>query len=114
MKDFLLKMGVMEKDVVVEDKSMDTFENARESFRLLKLRGIFRIVLVTDAIHLYRATLCFKKQGFTVIPAGCYYRAPELKFDVFQFLPGISTAQTNHAVFHEILGFVWFKLRGRI
>jgi len=114
MKDFLIKMDIPKKDIIVEDKSMDTYENASESFRLLKLRRITRIVLVTDAIHLFRASICFRNQGFEVFPAGCYYRTSELQFDIFQFLPRISAARTNHAVFHELLGFVWFKLRGRI
>ncbi|MBC8179510.1 YdcF family protein [candidate division KSB1 bacterium] len=114
MKEFLLKMGVTEKNVIVEDKSMDTYENALESYRLLKQKEVKTIALVTDAIHLYRANLCFQKQGFNVVPAGCYYRTPAFRFDLFQFLPNISAAQTNHAVFHEILGLIWFKLRGRI
>jgi len=114
MRDFLIQMGIMETDLIVEDRSMDTYENAVESRRLLEHRGIDNIVLVTDAIHLYRAGLCFSKLGLTVTPAGCNYLASEFQIHLFQFLPRIEGAGKNQVVFHEVLGLIWFWFRSRI
>lgn len=114
MHNFLIKMGIPKSDLIVEDASIDTHENAVESHRLLQERGIKNIILVTDAIHLCRASLCFRNQGLNVIPAGCNYRTPEFRRSLFQFLPKVSSAYINRAVFHELLGFLWFWLLGRL
>jgi uncharacterized SAM-binding protein YcdF (DUF218 family) len=52
MKDFLRKLGVMADDVIVEDTSLTTHENAVEAAKLLNGRGLHRVLLVTDATHL--------------------------------------------------------------
>jgi len=112
MRNFMINMGVHESDLLVECTSKDTYENAVESYRLLKKRGIEKIVLVTDAVHLYRASLCFRNIGFTVIPAGCNYTAHQFRFSLFRFLPSVGAAGKNQRVFHELMGLLWFRLRG--
>jgi len=52
---FLVKLGVPATDVLVEDRSRTTSENAVETQKLLALRGISKILLVTDAAHDLRA-----------------------------------------------------------
>ncbi|MEJ7931928.1 YdcF family protein [Ramlibacter sp. AN1015] len=53
----------------VEGASRDTRENAERSAALLQRDRIRRIALVSDAWHLPRATLEFRRQGFEVLPA---------------------------------------------
>jgi uncharacterized SAM-binding protein YcdF (DUF218 family) len=53
----------------VDDQSYDTFENARNSAKLLKTAGIHRIILVTSAVHLWRASHEFVAAGLEVVPA---------------------------------------------
>ncbi len=53
----------------VEDESHDTFENARNSVRLLKADGVRRIVLVTRATHMWRSVQEFAAAGIDVVPA---------------------------------------------
>jgi uncharacterized SAM-binding protein YcdF (DUF218 family) len=53
----------------VDDESHDTFENARNSVRLLKAAGVTRIVLVTHATHMWRSAHEFTAAGVDVVPA---------------------------------------------
>jgi uncharacterized SAM-binding protein YcdF (DUF218 family) len=69
MRDFLLGQGVEDAGLIVEGRSRSTYENAVESSKLLQVRGIRRIVLVTDAEHMLRASACFRKQGMEVTPS---------------------------------------------
>ncbi|MEJ8836250.1 YdcF family protein [Ramlibacter sp. AN1133] len=51
----------------VEKHSVNTHENAQESWCLLKAEGVQRIVLVTHAKHMARARYEFRWAGFTVV-----------------------------------------------
>jgi len=114
MREFLLKLGVAEGDLIVEDRSRTTYENAAQSAALLKERGIERVQLVSDAMHLLRAEMCFRKQGLEVVPSGCNYRATDWSWGLFGFLPSPSAAKSIERVTHEWLGIVWYWLKGRI
>jgi uncharacterized SAM-binding protein YcdF (DUF218 family) len=114
MRSFLIECGVRESDVVVEDRSRTTYENAVESGRILREIGISKIAVVTDATHLPRSERCFRTQGFEVVPCGCYYRATRFDWRVFDFLPSAGAATEMQDLFHEWLGMIWYFLHGRI
>lgn len=114
MRDFLVQLGVSTKDVIVEDHSRTTWENAVESRKLLDPLGIHRVVLVSDAAHLFRAVRCFRKQGLDVVPCGCRYRATSLSGRLVNFLPSPGGAGGLQEAWHEWLGTVWYWLQGRI
>lgn len=114
MKQFMLQLGVAEDDMLVEAQSRSTYENARFSADLLKDHEIDRVILVTDATHLYRALLCFRAQNISATPSGVRYRATQLRWSIFSFLPSSGAARLNQDVFHEWLGLTWYWLKGRI
>jgi len=57
MRKMALRWGVPEAALLIEPFSRNTFENARESARLLGLRGFRSVLLVSDRTHLPRAIL---------------------------------------------------------
>ena len=106
---------VMERDLGVavrwvEDRSMDTGENARFSAQLLNSDGVRHVVLVTSPSHLQRATSAFLEAGLTITPAptalnpggGAYW---ELS------VPSATALRQSTAASHELLGraFLWLK-----
>jgi uncharacterized SAM-binding protein YcdF (DUF218 family) len=113
MRDFLVDLAVSEADLIVEDGSRSTYENAVESSKLLAARGINRIVLVTDAVHMVRAARCFRRQGLVVVPAACHHVATGYTFGFEDFIPSPGSVSNCHRVWHEWLGIAWYKLRGR-
>jgi uncharacterized SAM-binding protein YcdF (DUF218 family) len=58
--------GVPEAALLIEPRSRNTWENACESARLLRPRGLNRVVLVSDRAHLPRAVLLFRLAGLEI------------------------------------------------
>ncbi len=88
----------------VENRSRDTFENARNSARLLHAAGVTRVLLVTDAVHEYRAAREFEAAGMGVIPApaGLADAAPEVS--AWRYVPRVDELQRSTQALYEILG----------
>ena len=66
MRHEALARGVPQAAVLIEAGSHNTFENARETERLLRSRGLRSVLLVSDRIHLPRATILFRLVGLRV------------------------------------------------
>jgi len=114
MRDFIVQLGVPDRDVILEEKSQSTYENAAQSCQLVEQRGLHKVALVVDAVDMYRAERCFRKAGMDVVPAPCHYRATYLDCSLFNFLPNPRAAQNLQRVAHEGLGVVWYWVKGRI
>ncbi len=114
MADFLIQLGVKEADLILEDASRNTYENAVESAKLLREQRLDRAVLVTDAVDMYRAVRCFRKQGVELMPSPCHYRVTTYEFTFFDLVPNPGAARNCHRAWHEWLGVVWYWGRGRI
>jgi uncharacterized SAM-binding protein YcdF (DUF218 family) len=68
LKDVLVEWGYKEEDIITEPYSRNTYENAKESVRILKddYPELNNYLLITSASHMRRAQGCFKKQGIEV------------------------------------------------
>jgi uncharacterized SAM-binding protein YcdF (DUF218 family) len=114
MRDFLVELGVNESDLMVEDGSRTTFENAVESRKLLETRGIQKIVLVTDAVHMVRAAGCFRRQGLDIVPAACHHQATYYTFGTEDLIPSAGSLRSSERVWHEWVGILWYRIQGQI
>ncbi|MFL6591313.1 MAG: YdcF family protein [Luteimonas sp.] len=74
----ITRLGVPESALLLETRSRSTEGNALETAALATPRGIHRILLVTSALHMPRATLEFKEAGFEVSPLAEMRRPPLL------------------------------------
>ena len=111
MRDFVIELGVQPSDVVVEEKSSTTWENASFSKDLLGHTNNERVFLVTDATHMPRAQYCFQSYGVTVIPAPCSFRTRRLVWSSKTLLPSTGGMEGVNYAAHEWLGLVWYRLR---
>ena len=68
MADFARELGVPEDRLVIERESRNTWENGERTAPLLASRHVTRLLLVTDRLHMLRASRVFTRQGFTVEP----------------------------------------------
>lgn len=115
MAEFLAMSGVDPANIVVEDLSHNTEENARFTAQILRERGWTEgVVLVTAGTHLPRSVALFRREGIDVIPVGCAYRTEESERGVWNFWPRAAAASINQEVLHEVLGMVWLWLRGKL
>lgn len=113
MRDFLVGQGVPKGDLLTEDQSRTTYENATLTRRLLSQHGISKIVLVTSASHMQRAEGCFRAVGFQVTPSPCDYHATRFAWSASSLLPNPHAAVNVEFAVHEWLGVVWLRIQGR-
>jgi uncharacterized SAM-binding protein YcdF (DUF218 family) len=87
----------------VENKSGDTFENARNSARLLHADHVNRIILVTTATHEWRSVQEFTGAGLQVTPAPVGNLIDrELQFA--DFVPSPNALLHSHEAVYELVG----------
>lgn len=114
LQDYLLQIGVKKEDLIIENKSRNTFENALFSTQKLKEEQISGpILLSTSATHMKRSYLCFKKQGLEVEPFPVDHVIEEriFHFDTL-FLPKSSILNKWYWLLHEWVGIVVYSLMG--
>jgi uncharacterized SAM-binding protein YcdF (DUF218 family) len=87
----------------VDDEAYDTFQNARNSVRLLKAGGVNRIVLITNAPHMQRSVHEFTDAGVEVMPAPVGMLAPR-DIGIWLYLPNPDALLRAHIAIYELLG----------
>ncbi len=87
----------------VDDRAYDTFENAHNSAQLLRADGVRRIVLVTRATQLWRASHEFAATGLEVVPAPAGVLALREE-GVLRYLPDSKAMQRSYDATYELLG----------
>ena len=66
-KNILTGLGVPENQIYIDDKSLNTTENAKFTKSLMAEAGFHQPILVTSAFHMERSVLQFKKFGVEVV-----------------------------------------------
>jgi len=65
VKKFLIQTGIKPEDILTENKSRNTFENAKYTAQILKPENP-KCLLITSSLHMFRAKKCFKKTGLNI------------------------------------------------
>ncbi|WP_285406641.1 YdcF family protein [Luteibacter sp. ME-Dv--P-043b] len=95
------RLGVPRVDLLLESRSMNTFENAQFSKPLLMSYGADKVVLVSSAVHLRRAMIYFDHFGIHGEPVrGDYVTAR------YDWLPTSENLSFADFAIHEYVG-VW-------
>ena len=122
--DLLKLMGVPEDDLIIESSSRNTYENARESNRIVQENEYSQIILVTSAYHMPRAVSVFEKEGLSVIPAPVDFQVTEYdrflnpvrswQNRILDFFPSLEAMGLTTRAIREYLGIWIYSLRGWI
>ena len=83
VKPFILKAGVLEEDLIHEDKSLQTQQQAVEVVKMAMANGWKRLALVASHEHQYRAYLTFLRQVLDSRSGIILYNAPVRNLDWF-------------------------------
>jgi uncharacterized SAM-binding protein YcdF (DUF218 family) len=87
----------------IDNQAYDTFQNARNSARLLQAVGVRRIILVTRATHMGRSVEEFKSAGFEVFPAPVGMLESR-DFGVLRLVPSPDALLRSNAAIYEMVG----------
>jgi len=116
IKEVLLKWGYPEKAIWTESNSRNTYENAKETVRFFQINfpHIDKVLLITSATHMRRASACFEKLGFEVIPFSTdQYTAGKRSYHWDEFLvPSGDTFREWTVLLKEWVGMVAYKMMG--
>ncbi len=93
-----------------EDKSDNTFENARDSLLILGQAEIHKIYLVTHAWHMPRAAAAFRHAGFEVVEAPTAFTT-RYRTDLLTFLPRAEALDDSKIFIHEVIGLLWYRVK---
>ncbi|HRM35226.1 MAG TPA: YdcF family protein, partial [Aliarcobacter cryaerophilus] len=108
-KRLAISLGVSEVDIITLDTPKDTKEEAIESKKITDGK---KLILVTTASHMKRASMLFKKEGLDIIESPTNH-----KYFVSTY-PSSYFSGTNikkvELAFHEYLGLLYSYLRGEI
>jgi len=123
MADFVVQLGARGEDILTEGNSRTTYENLLE---VRKMVGSNPFILVTSACDLWRASAVARKLGMSPIPApACVWalqhypavmEASQWVTSFFGAFAHPSPARLTRIqwAYHEYVGYVWYRLLGRV
>ncbi|HEX6915253.1 MAG TPA: YdcF family protein [Chitinophagaceae bacterium] len=115
LKNELLAQGIPATDIIVENRSKNTYENAVYSKRLLdSLKLAPPYIVVTSALHVPRAAAVFKKAGVQAAFFPAAYRQIDHPRDIEDFIIPSTQLLSGWSTFlKEIVGLCIYRLTGR-
>ncbi|HBI15585.1 MAG TPA: YdcF family protein [Desulfobulbaceae bacterium] len=115
MKSLLVEWGVPAGAVLVEGTSRNTRENAVNVHKLFAENKVGSALLVTSALHMPRAMAVFRKAGVPVIASPTDYlvvdRGQRVAMD---YLPDAGALANTTALLREVVGMVYYQIKGWI
>ena len=113
MSGFLTDLGVPPDAIFLEERSRNTWENARFCAQRMRERGFQRALLVTSALHMPRSRAVAKAAGIDFVPVATDYEATlDDARIVLDFLPNVQALQRSTHALHEWVGLAVYSLRG--
>jgi len=109
-------LGLDSERIILETKSRNTWENARECAKLFSEEKIEikRAILVTSAYHVKRGVYCFERNGIYVMPAPTDYKCERgRRYDFLSFMPSMMSLQNTYFALHEYVGLLYYVIAYR-
>ncbi|MGE8554916.1 MAG: YdcF family protein [Chryseobacterium jejuense] len=95
------KMGVPDSDIIKEDKSMNTYQNAKFSSQIINRMAPSSLYLVTSGFHMKRSVALFQTFGLKPIPQASDFIDTEITI-----FPNSYNAAFTFVMLKEVVG-IW-------
>lgn len=121
MATILEIMGVPRDAMILESRSLNTYENAIYIKEILDRKNIKKILLVTSAAHMPRSMSIFEKQGLNPIPAPADFMVSDrnliestftIEARILSFLPDTESLDRTTQAIKEYIGTFIYSLKG--
>lgn len=122
MKELLMAFGVPAEDIVLENRSRNTYENALYVREIADTQQFNQILLVTSGLHMPRSVAIFERQGFEVIPAPVDFlatwaeegRTTDVGIDgwLLKLIPNAERLEYSTRAMREYIGIFVYWIRG--
>lgn len=118
LANFMLIAGVPEKDIIIENKAVNTRENAVFTKSMLEDIGFdfnSNTLLITSAFHMKRSKGCFDKVEIPTVTFPVDYYASDPQFTFKSLVqPSPDSLQMWHILIKEWVGLTAYRLAGYI
>jgi uncharacterized SAM-binding protein YcdF (DUF218 family) len=117
MKTILIKWGIPAEDILTEEKSVNTHENAEFTADLLaEHKDIRKCLLITSGIHMRRARACFAKEGLKcdTFSTDLYANQKRNYFWDQYIIPNIDNFNLWRKLMKEMIGYITYDIAGYI
>lgn len=121
MAEILQIMGIPSYALIKEPSSLNTYQNALYTKKILEEKGIKQVILITSAFHMPRSVLIFRRQKIDIIPAPTDFFITEhilekynysLESKIIGLFPSAGSLDRTTKVIKEYIGTVVYRLRG--
>lgn len=103
----LIGLGVQESNIILEENSRNTAENALNTKQVLTSNQYSRPVLVTSAFHMERSVRNFDNNSIKTQPYPTDYKTNNhLPFYPYKLIPTIGGLTNTYTALHEYLGIL--------
>ena len=107
VKEYLIERGIPSEIIILEDKSRNTRESAKNLKEMLDNQPFF---LVTSAYHMPRSMESFQKMGMNPIAAPADFKIKE-QYDILDFFPDPQNLKNSNLAVHEYFGILWYRVK---
>lgn len=115
IKKYLETILIPDSNIIIENKSKNTYENAVFSKQILdSLQFNGSILLVTSSYHMKRSLAIFEKAGYKNITPYVTNKITGIRkfeFD-YCFIPNIEAVFSLNLILHEMIGYITYKIQG--
>jgi len=113
-KDFLSDNGIPAADIIIEDQSWNTYQNAFYCHQLIDSLSLGSDgILITSAFHMNRAQACFEKQGLQLLPHPVDYHSSGTPVSFVSALwPTMETVVSWTVPIKEWVGLAVYRMKG--
>jgi len=111
-RDFLLKCGIPQEDILIENKSRNTWENAKFTSQILINERDVKLLLITSAWHMKRASYCFEHNYMNVDKFSTDYTQKNIKLDLEYILfPTSDSYERWETLIKEMIGNLVYQIQ---
>jgi len=113
MRDYLLLNQIPIEDILIENTSRNTKENAFNTAKILKKEySNGKFLLITSANHMRRAKFCFEKAGIITqeFPTDCTTSYTNFSVE-YILLPSVEALETWGDLIHEWIGYIVYRIK---
>ena len=114
LRTFALEFGLHDEQVLTEELSRNTYENAVKATEILRATPYRDLVLITTALHMRRAAAAFHKQGLFPDLYPVDFQSSSGGITFLSLIPSVRALDMMTAVIHELVGFATYRFQGYI
>jgi uncharacterized SAM-binding protein YcdF (DUF218 family) len=109
LKEFATEFGIPKENILLTDNVQNTDQEAKSVKKILNQNN--RIVLVTSAFHMPRATKVFEAVDINVLPFPVDFQNQESKITFMDFIPSASSFSDSSHFIREMIGRTYYTLK---